>query len=149
MWRSGCEYQGKNRPVAGCLIPGEKEPGLETSRGNAAVLHYTLLEGEGIRCHSVSALAGCGAKHRLNASDRSHLSEAQSLFRTDPIPEVHLWRARGIHNCSQHVLSVKVFRGKQELTFILPRDPTLSCELPGKHGAGLKSDIACTKLFRR
>lgn len=52
----------KKRPVAGCLIHGKKEPELEMSRGNAAALRYALVEGEGIRCQSVSALAGRGAK---------------------------------------------------------------------------------------
>lgn len=81
------EKKNQPRPVAGCLIHGKKEPESETSRGNAAALHYALLEGEGIRCHSVSASAGCGTKHRLNASDSSHSFEAQGSFHTRPHPK--------------------------------------------------------------
>lgn len=48
---------GKGRLGAGCLIHGKKKkaPALETGRGNAA----TSLEGGGLRCHLVSASAGC------------------------------------------------------------------------------------------
>lgn len=75
----------KGRLGAGCLIHGreKKSPGLERSRGKAAALHCTSLEGED---WGDIWSAGRGPKHRLNTSGSSHLLEIQSLFHIQSHP---------------------------------------------------------------
>lgn len=104
-WRSGCEYQGKEGWKQDVLFMGEKKkaPELERSRGNAAALHCTSLEGGGLRSHLVSASSGCGPKHRLNASGSSHLLETENLFHTQPHPKpapLQGWRPKLLPACA-------------------------------------------------
>lgn len=109
------------------------------SRGNVAALHSVLPREEGVRS---DALAGQGTKHRLNASELPPVGSSQLA----PCQCASL--GGGMHDCCQHVLSERGSGGKQELTFILPGEPTLSWELPGRGRAGLKSESSPTKPCR-
>lgn len=86
-WRSGCEYQGKEGWKQDVWFMGEKKKALELERSRGNALPCTALGGGGLKSPLVSASAGCGPKHGLNASGSSHLLETQSLFHTQPHPE--------------------------------------------------------------
>lgn len=118
---------GKGRLGAGYLIHGRKNaPELEGKHCNIS----------GRERIGVS-LGQCfirmwNSKHRVNASGSSHLLGTQSLFNTQPHPKpapLQGWCPKFLPGCAL----CEGFKGKHELRFRVPRDPTLSWELLGKH----------------